>query len=134
MNSVRAARMSPIAFQCAIALALAVAIAPAWGADKSGLSQAQEDYRQQRTRCLSGEGNQPLATCLREAGAAYEETRRGQLDSAPASELARNATQRCAVQPPSDQQACMQRILGAGNTQGSVGGGGLIRRTETKVE
>jgi hypothetical protein len=126
--------MSPIALQCAMALSLAVAIAPAWGAGKSGLSQAQSDYRQQRTHCLSGESNQPLATCLKEAGAAYEEARRGQLDSAPAADLARNATQRCAVQPPADQQACMQRIMGAGTTEGSVGGGGLIRRTETKVE
>jgi hypothetical protein len=134
MNSPRYARLRPVALPCAIALALAVSLAPAWGAGKSALSQAQEDYRQQRTRCLSGESNQPLATCLREAGAAFEETRRGQLDSAPASELARNATQRCAVQPPADQQACMQRILGAGSTEGSVGGGGLIRRTETKVE
>lgn len=134
MNSLRFPRMRAVALPGAIALALTVAIAPAWGAGKSGLSQAQEDYRQQRTRCLSGESNQPLATCLREAGAAYEETRRGQLESAPAAELARNATQRCAVQPPADQQACMQRIMGAGTTQGSVGGGGLIRRTETKVE
>ena len=126
--------MSPIALQCAIALSLAVAIAPAWGAGKSGLSQAQSDYRQQRTRCLSGESHQPLATCLKEAGAAYEEARRGQLDSAPAADLARNATQRCAAQPPADQQACIQRIMWAGTTEGSVGGGGVIRRTETKVE
>ena len=41
------------------------------------------------------------------------------------------ATQRCAAQPPEDRGACMQRILGAGNAEGSVGGGGLLRRSES---
>ena len=29
---------------------------------------------------------------------------------------------------------CMQRILGAGNAEGSVGGGGFIRRNESGTD
>ena len=94
-------------------------------------SQAQSDLRLERARCTRGESGQALQTCLKEAGAAYEEARRGHLGSAPAADLARNATQRCAAQAVDDREACVQRILGAGNAEGSVGGGGLIRRSET---
>jgi hypothetical protein len=48
--------------------------------------------------------------------------------------LEANATARCEAQPAADRAACVQRILGAGSTQGSVGGGGLIRQTETPVK
>lgn len=126
--------MNRLPFRCASALALALTLAPAWGAGKSVPSQAQLDYRQERARCLRGESGQDRATCLKEAGAAYEEARRGRLGQAPAADLARNATQRCEAQPPADRAACVQRILGAGAAEGSVEGGGLIRRSETKSE
>jgi hypothetical protein len=115
------------------AVALTVAIAPAWGADKAVSSQAQRDYQQERARCQRGDSSQSRATCLKEAAAAYDEIRRGSLGSAPAEDLARNATQRCDSQPAADREACVQRIMGAGNAEGSIGGGGLIRRSETKV-
>jgi hypothetical protein len=124
--------MNAAAFHCAVALALAVSIHPAWAAGKGKLAQAQVDYQSERARCQRGESGQALATCLKEAGAAYEEARRGSLGTMPAPELARNATQRCEAQPASDRESCMQRILGAGKTEGSVGGGGLLRESETK--
>lgn len=117
----------------ALALAFAPAFAPTFAAGKDQPSQAQADYQRERARCLRGESQQPRDTCLKEAAAAYAEARRGGLGGANPAELARNATQRCAAQPPADRDACVQRILGAGNTEGSVGGGGLIRRSETKV-
>ena len=123
--------MHRLAFHCTLALALAAAIAPA-GAAKAKPSQAQADYQRERARCQRGEGGQGLATCLKEAGAAYQEARRGRLGNAPAQDLARNATQRCNAQPPADREACIQRILGAGSAEGSVEGGGLLRRSETK--
>jgi hypothetical protein len=116
----------------AVALALATALAPAWAAGKAAPSAAQAAYQQERARCLSGQSQQDRTTCLKEAGAAYEEARRGGLASPSASDLSSNATQRCEAQPPADRQACVQRILGAGSTQGSVEGGGLLRQTETK--
>lgn len=125
--------MHPNFFRGALALALALAITPAWSAGKAKLSQAQADYQQERARCLRGDSGQPRATCLKEAAAAYDEARRGRLGNAEGADLARNATQRCDAQPQADREACVQRILGAGNAKGSVGGGGLIRRSETPV-
>jgi hypothetical protein len=121
-----------IPFTAAAALVLATALAPAWAGGKAAPSAAQSAYQQERARCLSGQSHQDRTTCLKEAGAAYDEARRGGLGDASPSDLSRNATQRCEVQPPADRQACMQRILGAGSAQGSVEGGGLLRQTETK--
>ena len=123
--------MHPLAFHCTLAIALAAGMAPAWSADKGKPSQAQADYQRERARCLRGESGQAQATCLKEAGAAYEEARHGRLGDATSADLARNATQRCSAQPPADREACIQRIVGAGNAEGSVGGGGVIRRNET---
>jgi hypothetical protein len=117
------------------ALALVLALAPtAWAAGNKGHSEAQQRYQQERAHCLSGQSQQDRATCLREAGAAYDEARRGQLDNSGSNGFAQNATQRCNAQPASDREACMQRILGAGSAQGSVHGGGIIRETVTPVK
>ena len=124
--------MTAVASNCALTLALALCIHPVWAAGKGKLSQAQVDYQHERARCQRGESGQSLATCLKEAGAAYDEARRGSLGNTPAADLARNATQRCDAQPPGDRESCMQRILGAGKTEGSVSGGGLLRESETK--
>jgi hypothetical protein len=115
----------------ALALAMLLAAAPAWAAGPAKTSQAQVDYRQDRARCLRGESGQDRATCLKEAGAAYQEARRGALSAPTGTDLTRNATQRCEAQPPADREACVQRILGAGTAEGSVQGGGLIRSTES---
>ena len=116
------------------ALTLATATAPlAFAAGEPSLAQLKRELKEDRARCMRGESNQDRATCLKEANAAYDEARRGRLESANASSLERNATKRCEAQPPAERPACVQRILGAGNTQGSVGGGGLIRRSETKT-
>lgn len=116
------------------AIALALTLAPAaWAAGNKGMSEAQQRYQQERARCMSGQSHQDRTTCLREAGAALQEARRGQLATA-ANNYTRNATQRCEAQPPEDREACVQRILGAGTAQGSVEGGGLLRQAETVVK
>ncbi|HVE54281.1 MAG TPA: hypothetical protein VNB23_12940, partial [Ramlibacter sp.] len=98
-----------------------------------GAVRAQATYQQDRARCLRGESSQDRSTCLKEAGASQDEARRGGLATPGASDLMRNATQRCEAQPPADREACVQRILGAGTTSGSVEGGGQIRQTETRT-
>jgi uncharacterized protein YfaQ (DUF2300 family) len=115
-----------------VALALAAWVLPAFAAGPA--TQAEGNYQQEKARCTAGQSSQDRATCLKEAGAAYEETRRGGLGAASAADLERNATQRCDAQPAADRPACIQRILGAGAAEGSVGGGGLIRETETKAD
>jgi hypothetical protein len=121
-----------IAIHCAMALGLAVTVIPGWAAGQGKLSQAQAAYQQERARCLRGESGQARSTCLKEAGAAYGEVRRGGLTNAPGTDLARNATHRCDAQPAADRDACVQRITGAGTVKGSVSGGGLIRESESK--
>lgn len=116
------------------ALALFLACVPVtWAAGHKAISDAQQRYKQERARCLSGQSHQDRATCLREAGAALKEERRNRLVN-DGSNLSANATARCNAQPAADRDACVQRILGAGTTSGSVEGGGLIRQTETPVK
>lgn len=124
--------MNILSTAAAFAMTLGLATA-ACAAGKPSLAQAQRQYQQERAHCTSGRSQQDRATCLKEADAAYAEARRGALADSPGSELANNATKRCEAQPTGEREACVQRILGAGNSEGSVKGGGVIRRNETTV-
>lgn len=124
--------MTSIACNAGAALAVAVLAMPGWAAGPAA-SQAESNYQAERARCLAGQTSQARDTCLKEAGAAADEARRGNLGAGTAADLERNATQRCEAQPPADRAACVQRILG-GSAEGSVGGGGVIRETETPVK
>lgn len=93
-------------------------------------SQAQQDYKRERAHCMSGKSQQDRATCLQEARAAYDESRRNGLTTKADARLAKNATDRCLAQPEADRAACVDRVVGAGSTEGSVNGGGMIRRSE----
>ena len=83
---------------------------------------------------MSGQSHQDRTTCLREAGAALQEARRNRLETGGSAAFEANATARCNAQPATDRAACVQRITGAGSTQGSVEGGGLIREAVTPVK
>ena len=116
------------------ALALVLALAPsAWAAGIKATPEARQLYQQERAHCMSGQSQQDQATCLKEAGAAYDEARHSRLNNSGSS-FTQNATERCKAQPAVDREACVQRILGAGSAQGSVHGGGIIRETETPVK
>jgi hypothetical protein len=119
------------ALRWAAGLTLLAAIAPAGAAGAPKLSEAEATYRQERARCLRDESGQDRPTCLKEAAAARQEAVRDGLRKPRDTNLSRNATQRCDAQPAADRDACVQRILGAGTTRGSVQGGGLIRESET---
>lgn len=88
-------------------------------------SDAQLRYQQERKVCLSGSSNQDRATCLREAGAALQEARRGRL-SAGSGDLGDNAVARCAALPQADRDDCVLRIR-EGTTSGSAQQGGILR-------
>ena len=111
---------------------LFVLAVPAWGADNAS-ADALQRYEFERARCMSGQSQQDRATCLREAGAALEEAGRGGLATQRGA-LPRNAIARCDAQPAADRAACVARMRGAGKTEGSVEGGGVIRETETRVQ
>ncbi|MET0310763.1 MAG: hypothetical protein ABW051_01810 [Burkholderiaceae bacterium] len=107
---------------------LCLAAAPAafaQGAD------AQSRYKAERAACTDGTSHQDRATCLREAGAALQESRRGGLTSS--TDLQANALARCNAQPAGDREACRLRVESASSTQGSVEGGGIIRESTQTI-
>ena len=104
-------------------------------AEQGGSAAAKARYEQERNRCLSGQSGQDLKTCLREAGAALQASRQGQLDDVDG-RYVRNALERCKPLPADDAKDCRDRILGQGSVSGSVKGGGVLREkvtTEVKV-
>lgn len=93
------------------------------------------EIRMQRERLVCDGVQQDRAACLREAGAARDEARRGGLTSGQGGD--QNAMARCDLQPPADRADCEARVRGTGagrtSVEGSVMGGGLIRETVTPI-
>ncbi|GAC1407576.1 MAG: hypothetical protein NVSMB6_05430 [Burkholderiaceae bacterium] len=82
--------------------------------------------------CMDGSSSEDRTTCMKEAGAAKEAAKRGQLTSNDGS-FERNAMQRCDVLPAADQEACRLRVSGVGSTSGSVAAGGVVREVVTQT-
>lgn len=89
-------------------------------------------YRRERASCMDGSSNEDRATCLKEAGAARDEARRGQLTDDRDAER-QNAVARCNALPEADRGDCVRRVRGDGTVSGSVGAGGIFRETVTTV-
>ena len=87
----------------------------------------QSAYQRERAACMSGQSHQDRATCLKEAGAALVEAKRGGLTGAGP-----NATQRCEALTGDEYTACVARMKGAGVVKGSVEGGGVYRELTTR--
>lgn len=104
-------------------------------ADRARTSGTPEQvYRQYRADCLAGRTHQDRATCLKEAGAALQEARRGRLDNgADARTLQQNALLRCQRQPAEDRADCERLARGEGQVSGSVEGGGVIKEVVTRT-
>ena len=82
----------------------------------------QQTYQRERAVCLSGQSQQDRATCLKEAGAALAEARRGGLSPASGADA-----ERCSPLDGVERAACIARMNGAGKVSGSVEGGGVLR-------
>lgn len=93
---------------------------------------ASGEYRRELQACRSGASNQPMASCLEEVRNAHASRRRGQL-ALPGEDYKANALARCLPLSGEDRAACEARVMGFGNTSGSVAGGGLLRWVETVV-
>lgn len=91
---------------------------------------ARARYQQERAACMKIEAKQDRAACLREAGAALQAARRGELAKSEADYEA-NALMRCNALPQEDRQACERRVRGEGRIVGSVEGGGIYREVTT---
>ena len=96
------------------------------------MSEAQARYKQERARCMSGQSHQDHATCLKEAGAALNEAKRGNLGSGTG-QNEQNQLKRCEVLPAEDREDCLRRMRGEGTISGSVEGGGIYRELRTTV-
>jgi hypothetical protein len=108
----------------AIAVIAALGASVGWAAGEQDLN-AQARYQKDRAACLSGQSGEDQSTCLREAGAALADSRKGKLDDRGENyEL--NAEQRCMVLPQQDHQTCVRRMR-EGTVSGSVEGGGILR-------
>lgn len=94
-------------------------------------ADASGSYQQERAACVNGQTQQDKTTCLREAGAARGEAKRGNLTES--SMTSQNAQARCDVLPPADRDDCIRRIQGGGAVSGSVDSGGVLRETTTIV-
>lgn len=88
-----------------------------------------ERYDADRALCISGLTHQEREDCLREAAAARQAARRGQLqDDGDEAEYRRNALRRCERLPEQFREDCIARMRGEGTmTEGSVEGGGIYR-------
>ena len=113
-----------------IPLIVMVAATTVFAAEKTDVSPAKAKYERERAVCLSGQSHQDRETCLREAGAVYDEARRGGLTSG---DLKANARQRCEGLPDAERKDCLLRAEGVGSTEGSVKGGGVIKETVTRT-
>jgi hypothetical protein len=117
----------------ATAAVVAVLCSPAaWGAEPGLRSGSRDAYQSDRAACLDGRTNQDRDTCLREAGAARDEARRGRLGES-AGEFEKNRFARCEGLPQPDREDCIRRMSGEGTTRGSVESGGIYRELVTPV-
>jgi hypothetical protein len=124
--------MKNLSHSLTLAACAAATLLFAGGAIAGTASEAQLRYQQERAVCMSGSSNQDRATCLKEAGAALQEARRGNL-SGSESQLGQNRTSRCNTLPVQDRQDCEMRMSGAGSTSGSEQQGGILRELTRPV-
>ena len=115
-----------------VSIMFVASLGTAVAADAGSQANAQKVYQRDRAACLEGRTSQDRDTCLREAGAALQEARRGRLTDGEA-EFERNRLLRCDQQPAEDRQACVRRMNGEGITSGSVEGGGIYRELTVPV-
>jgi hypothetical protein len=94
---------------------------------------AKARYEADRAKCLSGTSQESQATCLKESGAVLKEREQGKIQATPKDQatLKQNAMQRCTNLPAKDKADSESRVNGQGVTEGSVGGGGIVKETVT---
>jgi hypothetical protein len=106
-----------------LAAAMALLCASSGAVDDAKLKEIEARYQRERTAC---ENAQDKAACLRDAAAARDEARHGQLEGTKGN-VDQNAFARCAALPVAERDACVRRVRGEGETKGTVGEGGIIR-------
>ncbi|HJV74400.1 MAG TPA: hypothetical protein VJ654_09280 [Noviherbaspirillum sp.] len=119
-------KLNPCLAGLAFIAASVVLGAPAIAENAGKQPDIEARYQSERAACETGKSGQDRATCLREAAAAREAARQGQLNDPPGS-YEKNALARCELLPEADRDLCRRRTRNEGVTQGSVPGGGIYR-------
>lgn len=116
----------------AFAGAAALLLCGAAQAAGNNANQTRSHYQQERAACAQV-SEASRAACIREAGAAAQAARNGQLTSPGDSTYERNATARCEVfKNEQDRSDCQKRVR-SNPVSGSVEGGGVLREATTIV-
>ncbi len=126
--------MSPSAntFLVLCALGALSVSTPAPAANSGPAADAHQRYLEDRAACMS-KASDDRKTCLREAGAAQVEARRGQLTD-PEASLEQNKFARCAYHKDAmEREYCERRMRGEGTVVGSVADGGILRELVVPV-
>lgn len=131
-NHAPRSRRSLLSFAAVSLLAMTAATAQvAGGAGDTGID-ASGNYQSEVQACMTGRTQEDRDTCLREARNARADKQRRNLDAA-GNNLGANALARCEPLTGEDKAACQARVMGYGETSGSVAGGGVLRQVETVV-
>lgn len=93
----------------------------------------EANYQKERADCLAGRTGQDQKTCLREAGAALAEARRGRLQSTDTRVLAENALLRCQRVAEEDREDCRRMVRGEGVREGTVADGAILKKIDRMV-
>jgi hypothetical protein len=117
---------APFIGKISATVALCAAMTTVFASGPDDLAGARANYQAERAICLDGHSNQDRATCLKEAGAAFDEARHGRLSDRN-TEYQKNAMIRCAKLDSDTRDACERRMHGEGVVTGSVAAGGLYR-------
>lgn len=96
-------------------------------------SAIHQRYLDERAQC-AGKTGDGRTTCLREAGAAQVEARRGTLAADDSANFEKNRLARCDVHKNAEERDyCLRRMRGEGTTSGSVESGGILRELTVVV-
>ena len=97
----------------------------------SAAGESRAEFQAERAECAKQSAEDPAA-CRREAGAALQASRHGELDDHGAN-FEQNRLARCAYLKGDDRQDCERRMRGEGTESGSVEEGGIYRELRTTV-
>ncbi len=116
---------------CAISALLCTSMVTA--AESSGEPDVHVRYLRERAQCMQIAAPDARKTCLREAGAAQIEARRGTLIE-PHVNYAHNRLARCSYySDPKQRGWCERRMRGEGTVSGSVEEGAIVRQLVVTV-
>ena len=127
--------MSPTgnAFLASFAIGALCFAGAAAAAEASRASDVQVRYAQERAQCRQITQPEARKTCLREAGAAQIEARRGTLVE-PQQNYEQNRLARCSYyKDPKERGYCERRMRGDGTVSGSVEEGAIVRELVVTV-